>query len=195
MEEPKPRYFAGIKWGLDNPTVLLVAAYSPPPKDHIHIMRELFESNLLFDDLLPIAKAWAVELHIRKFFCDLREPEFIKRMRHQRLHAVAAPEELGLARNLLGKRVRIQGESLKALIVRLGRNPIEVERMDVPGGISISRECPKTIPEFMKYRMPDRDPRRPFRDKPLDMDNYGISALHFLVLGLATEVMPRVRWL
>ena len=103
--EQAPRYFAGIKWGLDNPTVLLVAAYSPPPTDHIHIMRELFESNLLFDDLLPIAKAWAVELHIRKFFCDPREPEFIKRMRRQRLHAVAAPEELGLARNLLGEAV------------------------------------------------------------------------------------------
>jgi hypothetical protein len=80
---------------------------------------------------------------------------------------VAASEELGLARNLLGKRVKIQGESLKGLIDRLGRNPNEVERMDVPGGISISRECPKTIPEFMKYRMPERDPRRPFRDKPL----------------------------
>ena len=47
----------------------------------------------------------------------------------------------------------------------------------------------------MKYRMPERDPRRPFRDKPLDMDNYGIGALHFLILGLATEVTPRVRWL
>ena len=44
---------------------------------------------------------WAVELYIRKFFCDPREPEFIKRMRRQRLYAVAAPEELGLARNLL----------------------------------------------------------------------------------------------
>lgn len=175
-DEQAPRYFAGIKWGLDNPTVLLVAAYSPPPTDHIHIMRELFESNLLFDDLLPIAKAWAMELHIRKFFCDPREPEFIKRMRRQRLYAVAAPEELGLARNLLGK--------------RLGNY-----KQGIPGGITISRECPKTIPEFMKYRMPERDPRRPFRDKPLDMDNYGISALHFLILGLASEVTPRVRWL
>ena len=91
--EQAARYFAGIKWGLDNPTVLLVAAYSPPPTDHIHIMRELFESNLLFDDLLPIAKAWAVELHIRKFFCDPREAEFIKRMRRQQLHTV------GLRRN------------------------------------------------------------------------------------------------
>jgi hypothetical protein len=195
VEEPKPRVYVGVKWGMDNPTVMLAAEYTPAPKDHLHIFRELYEESFYFDDLLPIAKAWAQELNIRKFYCDPKEPEFIKLMRRQRLWAVAAPEELGLARNLLGKRVVIQGKSLKELIDRLGRNPNEVERMDVPGGISISRECPKTIPEFMKYRMPERDPRRPFRDKPLDMDNYGIGALHFLILGLATEVTPRVRWL
>ena len=195
MEEPKPRVYVGVKWGMDNPTVMLAAEYTPAPKDHLHIFRELYEESFYFDDLLPIAKAWAQELNIRKFYCDPKEPEFIKLMRRQRLWAVAAPEELGLARNLLGKRVVIQGKSLKELIDRLGRNPNEVERMDVPGGISISRECPKTIPEFMKYRMPERDPRRSFRDKPLDMDNYGIGALHFLILGLATEVTVRVRWL
>jgi len=174
--EQAPRYFAGIKWGLDNPTVLLVAAYTPPPTDHIHIMRELYESNLLFDDLLPIAKAWAVELHIRKFFVDPGEPKFIKLMRRQRLHAVAAPEELGLARNLLGK--------------RLGNF-----KQGIPGGITISLECPKTIPEFGRYRMPERDPRRPYRDVPLNMNNFAISALHYLILGLSMEVVPRVRWL
>jgi hypothetical protein len=176
LEEPKPRYFAGIKWGLDNPTVMLVAQYTSAPKDHLHIMRELYESNLLFDDLLPIAKTWAQELNIRKFFCDPKEPEFIKRMRRQRLWAVPAPEELALARNLLGKRL---GNHAKGL----------------PGSLTFSRDCPKTVQEFFKYRMPERDHRRPFRDKPLDMDNYGIGALHFLVLGLATEVTPRVRWI
>ena len=49
---------------------MLVAQYTPAPKDHLHIMREFYESNLLFDDLLPIAKTWAQELNIRKFYCD-----------------------------------------------------------------------------------------------------------------------------
>ena len=31
--------------------------------------------------------------------------------------------------------------------------------------------------------------------KHASLDNYGIGALHFLILGLATEVTPRVRWL
>ena len=105
MEEPKPRVYVGVKWGMDNPTVMLAAEYTPAPKDHLHIFRELYEESFYFDDLLPIAKAWAQELNIRKFYCDPKEPEFIKRMRRQRLWAVAAPEELGLARNLLGKRL------------------------------------------------------------------------------------------
>jgi len=174
MEEP--RVYVGIKWGMENPTVMVAGKYTPTPRDHLHIFRELYEEGFYFDDLLPIARAWAQELMIKKFYCDPKEPEFIKRLRKQRLWAVAAPEELGLARNLLGKRLSNHAQGL-------------------PGAITFSPDCPKTVQEFSKYRMPERDPRRPFRDKPLDMDNYGISALHFLILGLATEVTPWVRWL
>jgi len=155
---------------------MVAGKYTPAPRDHLHIFRELYEESFYFDDLLPIARAWAQELKIKKFYCDPKEPEFIKRLRKQRLWAVAAPEELGLARNLLGK--------------RLGNHAQELS-----GAITFSPDCPKTVQELSKYRMPERDPRRPFRDKPLDMDNYGIGALHFLILGLATEVTPRVRWL
>ena len=51
---------------------------------------------------------------MRKFYCDPKEPEFIKRMRRQRLWAVAAPEELGLARNLLGKRLGNTSQASRA---------------------------------------------------------------------------------
>ena len=166
----------GIKWGIENPTVMLAAEYTPPPVDHLHIFRELYEKSYYFDDLLPVARAWATELKVRKFFVDPKEPKFIKLMRRQRLYAVPAPEELALARNIIGKRL---GNYAKGL----------------PGSLTFSRDCPKTVQEFFKYRMPERDPRKPFRDKPLDMDNFGIGALHFLVLGLASEVTPRVRWI
>ena len=195
MEETKARVYVGVKWGMDNPTVMLAAEYTPVPKDHLHIIRELYEDSFYFDDLLPIAKAWAQELNIRKFYCDLKEPEFIKRLRRQRLWAVAAPEELGLARNLLGKRTAKSWSIEEDL--RKEQDPIQREKLmkGIQGGISFSRDCPKTPQEFFEYRMPERNPRRPFRDKPLDMDNFGIGALHFLILGLATEVTPRVRWL
>ena len=125
----KPRVYVGVKWGMDNPTVMLAAEYTPAPKDHLHIFRELYEEQFLFDDLLPIAKAWAAELNIRKFYCDPKEPEFIKRMRRQRLWAVAAPEELALARNLLGKRLGNQAKGA----TRASRSPF-------PG--TAPRRCP-----------------------------------------------------
>lgn len=194
MDGLKPRFYAGIKWGIDNPTVMLAAEYIPAT-DHLHVFRELYERGYYFDDLLPIAKEWAAEMNVRKFFCDPKEPEFIKRMRRQRLYAVAAPEELALARNLLGKRV-ISTNSI-AVELRREHDVATRERMQrgVQGGISFSRDCPQTVQEMFRYRMPDRDSRKPYRDKPLDVDNYGISALHFLVLGMAHEVTPRVRWL
>jgi len=125
---------------MDNPTVMLAAEYTPAPKDHLHIFRELYEESFYFDDLLPIAKAWAQELNIRKFYCDPREPEFIKRMRRQRLWAVAAPEELGLARNLLGS-----GWVTTSKASRAGS----------PFPESVRRRFP-----IYEYRMPERDPRR-----------------------------------
>jgi len=161
---------------MEAPTVMLAARYTPAPDDYLHIFRELYEPGFYFDELLPIAKAWAKELNVRKFFVDPDEPEFIKRMRRQRLYAVPGLKETGLARSIMKARLNNFTNGL-------------------PGGISVAKECPKTIPEFSKFRGPERDPRRPFRDKPLDMDNYGIGALHFLVLGLANEVTPRVRWL
>ena len=195
MDQPKAKHYIGIKWGIENPTVMLAAEYAPPPRDHLHIIRELYEESFYFDDLLPIAKAWAAEFNVRKIFADPKEPEFIKRMRRQRLWAVAASEELALARNLIGKRVR-QSMTIAA-VLKGEHDPVKKELLlkAVQGGISFSQECSKTVQEFFRYRMPDKDPRKPFRDKPLEMDNFGIGALHFLVLGLAMEVQPRVRWL
>jgi hypothetical protein len=198
VEEPKPRVYVGIRWGMDNPTVMIAAKYVPPPRDHIHVFRELYESGFYFDDLLPVAKEWMIELNIRKFYCDPDEPEFIKRMRRQRLWSVPAPKELGLARNLLGKRIQNWRYCSQCGIPQEydpQKNVCPVCQGKPSHSITVSPSCPKTAPEFGKYRMPDRDPRKPYRDKPLDMDNYGIGALHFLILGLATEVTPRVRWL
>lgn len=195
MEEPKPRFYASVKWGIENPTVMLVAVYTPPPTDHLHVFRELYEEGFYFDDLLPIAKAWAAEFNIRKFFADPKEPEFIKRMRRQRLWAVEGRDELALARNLIGKRMR---QSITIAAAFKGEHdPAKrsVLMKSIVGGISFSQDCPRTVQEFFHYRMPEKNPRKPSRDKPLDMDNFGIGALHFLVLGLASEVTPRVRWL
>ncbi|MBW1987690.1 MAG: hypothetical protein JRI50_10805 [Deltaproteobacteria bacterium] len=168
--KPRTQVYAGVKWGLLEPTIILVAEYYLPPEDRIHLIRELYRRELYLEDLLIIASEWREELQIRKFFCDPAEPELIKRMRRARLPAVVAPKEQNLARNLIKQRLANTKE---------GR----------PGGLTISRECVNTIPEFLKYHLPEG------KTKPADADTHGLKALHFLVLGLSLEATPRVRWL
>jgi hypothetical protein len=158
-----------VKWGLLQPTVILVAEYHPP-EDRIHLARELYRKECYLEDFLAVAREWREKLEIRKFFCDPAEPEFITKMRRARLPAAAAPKEQDLARNLIKQRLA----NTKA-----GK----------PGGLTISRECPNTIVEFGRYHMPEG------RTKPADANTHGIKALHFLILGLSLEARPRVRWL
>ena len=159
-----------MKWGLLQPTVILVAQYDPPPADKIHLFRELYRKELYLDEFLSVTKEWREELKIRKFFCDPSEPEFIARMRKHRLPAAGAPKEQDLARNLIKQRLANTREGQ-------------------PGGLTISRECVNTIPEFATYHVQQG------RTRPADADTHGIKALHFLVLGLSLEATPRVRWL
>uniref|UniRef100_A0A7V4LCE5 Uncharacterized protein n=1 Tax=Desulfobacca acetoxidans TaxID=60893 RepID=A0A7V4LCE5_9BACT len=167
---PEPKNYAGVKWGLLQPTVILVAEYTPLPADHIRIFRELYRKELYLDEFLAVAREWREELGIRKFFCDPSEPEFVARMRKGRLPAAAAPKEQDLARNLIKQRLANTRE---------GR----------AGGLTISKDCQHTIPEFLKYHMPEG------KTRPADADTHGIKALHFLVLGLSLEASPRVRWI
>jgi hypothetical protein len=168
--KPEPKVYAGVKWGLLQPTVLLVAEFTPPPVDRIHLFRELYRKELYLDEFLAVAREWREELQVRKFFCDPSEPEFVARMRKGRLPAAAAPKEQDLARNLIKQRLANTREGK-------------------PGGLTISRECVNTIPEFLKYHLPEG------KTKPADADTHGIEALHFLVLGLSLEASPRIRWL
>jgi len=167
--EQEVKVCAGVKWGLLEPTVILVAAYYPPPADRIHLARELYRKELYLEEFLEIAQ-WREEIGIRKFFCDPSEPEFVAKMRRARLPATAAPKEQDLARNLVKQRLANTREGK-------------------PGGLTVSRECVNTIPEFQKYHMPEG------KTRPADVDTHGIKALHFLVLGLSLEAIPKVRWL
>ena len=161
--------YAGVKWELLQPTVILVAEYHQK-EDRIHLVRELYRKECYLEDFLAAAREWHREHRIRKFFCDPAEPEFIAKMRRAGLPAAAAPKEQDLARNLIKQRLA----NTKA-----GK----------PGGLTISRECVNTIPEFLKYHLPEG------RSRPADADTHGIRALHFLVLGLSLEATPRVRWI
>jgi len=155
---------------------MLLAKYFPPPRDHIHLIRELYQEELLLEEFIRIGKEWKEELQIRKFFCDPSQPEFIARMRKARLWAVAAEKELELAIN-----------TIKQRLLRY--------HLRQTGALSATPDCPMVLSEFPKLHTPEKKKGKPMKDKPVEVDNYALRALEFLVVGLSLERTVRVRWL
>ena len=176
MTTSEQKAYAGVKWGIHNPAVIVVGLYTLPPADKLELVDEFYRAGVILDDLIVVARDLQEHYGIRCFFCDPSEPKFIERFRKESLAAKAMEDQEGAAINLINARFKNQ-------------------KAGEPGGLVVSRKCEKTIAEFGLFRMPERDPRRPFRDKPLDLDNYAMGALKYLVLGIAYEGTPRVRWL
>jgi hypothetical protein len=72
---------------------------------------------------------------------------------------------------------------------------LQKTREGEPGGLVLSRDCKNLVFEFQRYHAPERDPNKPYRDKPVAVHNYALDALRFLVLGLSFEATPQVRWI
>lgn len=176
MGQSKSKHFAGIKWGLQNPSAIIVGEYQPRPKDELVLVAEFYKQGVLLPEMAATAKEMAEKYGVRKFFCDPNEPRFIERLRKERLWAVAVKDEELAGINLISERLQNTKEGK-------------------PGGLVISRECKNLIFEFQRYHAPERDPNKPYRDKPVAVHNYALGALRFMVLGLHYEATPRVRWL
>jgi hypothetical protein len=147
---------------------------------------------MMLEDAIAVAKEWKRELVVRKFFCDPTQPEFVRILRKQRLWAVMAPKEVSLAINLVKRRL---SNFEKKQPCSLSFNLLPGHEPRGPRPVPGDFVCPNLLTEFGLFRGQAARPNQPFRDKPLEADHYALSALHFLLLGLATEVTPRVRWL
>ena len=98
----------------------------------------------------------------------------------------------GCARSVLWA-VAVKDEELAG--INLISERLQKTREGMPGGIAVSKECKNLIFEFQRYHAPERNPNKPYRDRPLAVHNYALDALRFLVLGLSYEAIPKVRWL
>ncbi len=176
MSGPENFFYVGIKWGLQNPSVIIVGEHHPHPLDNLVLVYEFYKQGVLLPDLVATAKEVASNYKVRKFFCDPSEPRFIDRLRKERLWAVAVKDEELAGINLVSER-------------------LQKTREGKPGGITVSKDCKNLIFEFQRYHAPERDPNKPYRDRPLAVQNYALDALRCLVLGLSYEALPKVRWL
>jgi len=176
MDQIRIKHYAGVRWGLQNPSVIIVGEYHPLPKDELVLVHEFYRQGVLLLEMLQVAGELAGKHCVRKFFCDPTEPRFIERLRRERLRAVAVKDEELAGINLISERLQRTREGKL-------------------GGLVISRECKNLIFEFQRYHAPERDPNKPYRDRPVPVHHYALDALRFLVLGLQYEATPRVRWL
>ena len=168
--------YAGVHWGLGKPSVIIVGRYVPPPEDNLVLLREFYKRGVYLPEMVQAARELAQEYQIRKFYCDPAEPRFIDRLKKERLWAIPVPDEENAGTNLVAERL----ENYKA-----GR----------PGGLVLSGQCRELIKEFQRAHLPEWNPDKPYRDKPVQVYNYALGALRFMVLGLSYEATPRVRWL
>ena len=106
MEQPNFKCYAGVKWGLQNPSVILVGEYQPPPRDRLALVHEFYRQGVLLPEMVQTARDLAEKFGIRKFFCDPCEPRFIERLKKERLWAVAVKDEELAGINLISERLQ-----------------------------------------------------------------------------------------
>ena len=166
--------------------MILIGRFDMPPIDHLHIIREIYESNLTMEGLLEKAKGWANDLGVRKFFIDPKEEDLIAWLRRRRVFAVASSDNEKMAISLIRKRQESQNQCTATT---------KEERLLHPGGMTVAKECPEIAKEFQKFHIQGQTKGGIFRDRPVDADNYALTALHYLVLGVANERTPSTRWI
>jgi len=172
----EPKNYAGVQWGLGRPSVILVGRYEPAPQDNLVLLQEFYKRGVYLPEMIRIAQELAKEHGVRKFFCDPSEPRFIDRLKKERLWAVAVADEENAGANLIAER-------------------LENARHKRPGSLVLSGQCRELIKEFQRAHLPEFNPDKPYRDRPVPVYNYALAALRFMVLGLSYEATPRVRWL
>ena len=103
MEQPKINYYAGVKWGLQNPSVIVVGKYQHPPLDRLALVHEFYRQGVLLPEMVGAARDLADKFQIRKFFCDPSEPRFIERLKKEHLAAVNVKDEELAGINLISE--------------------------------------------------------------------------------------------
>jgi len=136
MEQSKANWCAGVKWGLQNPSVVLAGEYLPPPLDRLTLAHEFYRAGVLLPEMVEVAGDLARRFGVRKCFCDPSEPRFIERLRKERLWAVAIKDEELAGINLISERLRKTREGK-------------------PGGLILSRECRNLVFEFQRCHAPE----------------------------------------
>ena len=59
LSSPEMKTYAGVKWGLQNPSVIIVGVHHPGPQDNLVLVHEFYRDGVLLPEMVAAAKELA----------------------------------------------------------------------------------------------------------------------------------------
>ena len=151
-------YLTKVK-GFTNPSVIL--AIGIDSDNRAYVMEEFYQTRVMIDDLIDVAKKMQEKYGEGVFYADPSEPQFISAFNNAGLSCTAAKNEIMPGINKVSTMLEVKDDKRAALYV--------------------DPSCLNTIMEFENYSYPEVKEGRPELDKPLKVHD------HCLVAGTKIE--------
>ena len=182
----KGKFFAGVRWGLGTPTVMVIAlapdeAVTGPKLIALH---EYYADDVMLETVIEEAKDIDDHYPVARWFCMATEPRYIREFRKAQLRAVSTKFEEAPGINL------VRGMLARTKPGEPGQPPIPDPALLIMPGT-----CPNLAVEFQRFSNKKRDPNKPFVDKPIQAHNFALTALTLIALGLGFRPTLEVRFL
>ena len=173
------RFVGSIDWGFSNPMVGLIASLDGD--DRVSLVDEIYQRRLKLEEfavkLREMEKAAAASLGVEypfdiTYWCDPSDTSIgagsmMQAMREMGFDVRKADNSILPGINAVQKRLEVQADGLPRLVV--------------------TPACVETINEFEQYSYDEYDPEKPFKDKPMKMNDHAMDALRYMVMSLESQ--------
>lgn len=150
---------AGVDWGFANPGVINVLGMDGDGR--LWHVAEHYQRQRRVEDWVEVAKQARETWHVKAFYCDPSEPDYIRQFRDAGLPAEGANNTVTTGIQALKNRLVVQPDGRPRLLVR--------------------RDCVHTIAEFESYQWAEN--RYGVKDEPLKANDHSMDALRYAVMG------------
>lgn len=150
---------AGLDWGWQNPSVMLVIGIDGD--DNYHVLEEYYARKVMLDDFVKIVSDAQKKYEISTFYADPSEPQNIQLMKNAGLNVLGADNELLPGINKVG--------------TKLSKKPTGEY------SLTVSPSCVNLIMEFENYRYPENKEGHAERDVPIKAFDHAMDALRYAI--------------
>ena len=171
------KYFIGsIDWGYANPMVGLIGSVDGDQR--IHLVGEIYQRRLTLDEfaekLTAMEKEFCKKLNIKypfdiTYWCDPSDTaigagSMMHALREKGFDVRKADNAILAGINVVQKRLEKDSQGRARLLV--------------------SPDCPNAISEFEQYSFEEFDAEKPYKDKPIKMNDHAMDAMRYMCMAL-----------